>query len=299
VRFVILGDLHYSFYPDPAISQGRELFYDNLLAEIADLQPDVAFSIGDAVNEGRVQEFEGLLNLVKKRGLRDRFVIVTGNHDVRKNSRKSLHSILQPPARFWPNYEVPDRGYYAFDYAAARFAVLDTTKELLSETDWGGVIDPAQLDWLRSEVSDFNQRSQPQILIVLAHHPLQNTTTKSAKEMMNISNSDEVWEVLASLKRGRGLYFNGHNHVNSLAVRDHWYFVQAGAPYRCGDYRVCDIRPNDTGGLKIEIFTHDIANGSESTFALANQLGDALEHFGRQEQPKGTPVDRHLVFESP
>ena len=297
MRFIVLGDLHYSFYADPAITQGRELFYDNLLTEIADLQPDVVFSIGDAVNEGRLQEFEGLLNLVKKRGLRDRFVIVTGNHDVLKNSKQAVRFFLRPPARLWPDYNVPDSKFYAFDFDKARFVVLNSAQEM-QPADWGGLLDSAQLEWLRAEVSDFNQRSQLQLLVVLAHHPIQNTTTKSDKEMMNISNSVEVWEVLAGLKRGRGLYFNGHNHVNSLAVRDQWHFVQAGAPYRCGDYRVCDISPTAAGGLKIEVSTCDIGNGSESTFALANQLGDALEHFGRQEQPKGTLSDRQLVFES-
>lgn len=296
MRFVVLGDLHYTFYSEPALTQGRELFYDSLLTEITDLQPDLVFSIGDAVNNGRIQEYESLLSLVKKRGLRDRFIIVPGNHDVLKTTKRAAHFFLQPPARLFADYAVPATAYYAFDYDQTRFVVLDTPLEM-NDDDWGGRVDTEQLNWLQNEISCFNQHSDRRLLVVLAHHPLRDTTFRSEKFMMNIHNSEEVWSRLAELKQGPGLYFNGHNHTVSLALRDNWYFVQAGAPYRCADYRVCEVETGAAGGkLSVRISTRNINNGAESSVALANQLGDALEHFNHFEQPKGTASDRHLMF---
>ena len=137
-------------------------------------------------------------------------------------------------------------------------------------------MEQAQLDWLEAEVTRYNVQTQPQVLVVLAHHPLQDTTTKSTKAMMNIHNSNEVWTRLAELKRGRGFYFNGHNHVNSIALRDNWTFVEAGAIYSCADYQVCDIFLKDDTALEVKILTQAIANGSESSFELANRLGRLL-----------------------
>ena len=139
MRFIVLGDLHYSFYADPVLTQGRELFYDNLFNEVSELKPDLVFSIGDAVNEGRVQEYESFLNIVKKRGLSNRTIVVTGNHDVYSTSKSVARVYLHPPAKLFPEYSLPDTNYYAFDYGLARFVVLDSPLEI-SKNDWGGLI---------------------------------------------------------------------------------------------------------------------------------------------------------------
>jgi hypothetical protein len=167
----------------------------------------------------------------------------------------------------------------------------------MNHEDWGGQVEAVQLAWLEAEIADFNAASQPALLVVLAHHPLANTTFKSEKEKMNIHNSAEVWATLAKLKRGQGFFFNGHNHTVSLARREQWHFVQAGAPYRCVDYRLAEITPLTSTRLKVEISTKDINNGLLSTQTLAGQLGDAVEYFSTPDQPKGPPEERHLLVQ--
>lgn len=295
MRFIVLGDMHYSFYADPALTQGRELFFDSLLAEIADQKPDLVFSIGDAVNEGKPQEFESFLSLVKKRGLRDRFLIVPGNHDVLRMPKAALQSFLQPPARLFPGYELPATTYYSFSLEQAHFIVLDSSQEM-NESNWGGSLGTKQLHWLGQEIEAYNRADWPKVLVVLAHHPLKDTTTRSEEDMMNILESQEMWKQLEKLHRGRSLYFNGHNHSNSITTRNKWAFVQAGAIYRTSDYRVCDINSREKSMLQVSVWTKDINDGAESTAALANQLGDNLAHFRQLPNAKGLLGDRQTSF---
>lgn len=295
MRFIVLGDMHYSFYSDPALTQGRELFFDNLLAEIADLKPDLVFSIGDAVNEGKPQEFESFLNIIKKRGLRDRFLIVPGNHDVLKTPKTGLQTFLQPSARLFPGYELPETTYYSFGLEQAHFIVLDSAQEM-NDSNWGGVLGKQQLRWLGEEIEDYNKGDWPKVLVVLAHHPLKDTTSRSDREMMNIAESHELWKQLEKLQRGRGLFFNGHNHVDSIATKEKWAFVQAGAIYRTQDYRVCDIEQREKDVMHVSVWTKEINDGAESTIELANRLGDNLQYFSNPENAKGLLGDRQTSF---
>jgi 3',5'-cyclic-AMP phosphodiesterase len=255
MRFVILGDLHYSIYPTEKLKQMREEFYGRLFRTVKASNPDVVFAIGDVSHSGRAEEFEGVRDCAKQAGI-DHYYTINGNHDLWKIPRAEM-----------PKYNYnPKPGYFALYFdeniqlteqakAVWTFLLMDTAQQS-KHVDGGGKVDHHQLQWLQQEVDKSGEKP----LFVLGHHPLRGLTKFSSFPGMNIHNSAEVWQVLASKKNGLGFYFCGHNHANSEARRDNWLAVQTAAPINSVDFRVVQITPQ-----AMEMHLVPIEGGKDTT----------------------------------
>ncbi len=278
MRFVVLGDLHYSIYPDAANCALREEFFDRLFTSVAKQQPDVVIAIGDTTDNGYSEEFEGLHRAARRNKLE--FVTVNGNHDVLEMSKPEISRYTGNRFPYFALYFNPLTGLSdVTDHEAARFLIIDTPKER-SPKDHGGYVGPEQLAWLENQIAE----SEDKPLFIFGHHPLTHATRWSSFPMLSINNSKEVKRLLAQKRQGAAFYFCGHNHANSIDRRGNWNYIQTAAPLRSGDYRVIDFTSEE---VRLQTITFE--GGRELGQRLAQALGDFTNFPSR-----GFRLDREL-----
>lgn len=253
MRFIVLGDLHYANYRDPAIAAQRERVFEAFFRQVAAHDADLVFAIGDTTHRGTLEELSGQTALAKRCGLN--LIRVTGNHDTDSLEKSELAPFFlgdYPPAS-------ADELYTSFDFGPARFVLLDTSRVKMSSINWSGFVSEAQLSWLTGQIEQFNAATAPQSLIVMGHHPLYATTDRSNEEWLNIANSEEVGPIFARLQRLPGLYVCGHNHSNSIFGPDElgWHHLQAGAPLVCQSFRLVTVTEQT---IQVETVDFDLTN---------------------------------------
>ena len=290
MKFIVLGDLHYTDYETEAERATRDHFYETLFQRVAAEAADRVFAIGDLVHFGQHNELQGLFELAQRSGIQ--INAVTGNHD----TGTLLKNELRP--YFVEGKSTAAELYHAFSQDGIRFVMLDTSRELLADIDWSGFVSPEQLAWLTEEVHQFRQgHTGDQTLVVMGHHPIYGTTALSTKDKLNIANSDEVQQAFGTFQPGKALYFCGHNHVNSLAGPDRhgWLYVQCGAPLVALSFRVITINAD-----QIEIDTVDISTDLTAIKNTLTPIYEGLEHFSDVplEKAGGTALDRTLFLET-
>jgi 3',5'-cyclic AMP phosphodiesterase CpdA len=250
MRIVILGDLHYSHYTDPSHIEARERLFSTFFQQVAHLQPDLVFAIGDTTNLGLKEELEGLKRILQNSGLP--IINVVGNHDC----------YAQPKSEIAPYFlggreAVSTEAHYAsFSSGEIHFIVLDTARDR-DYTDYSGWVSEQQLQWLEAEIEQFNDNPELKQLFVLGHHPIYNTTRLSADVMSYIDNSIPVHSAFNKLQNKPGFYICGHNHVNSIAGPDsaNWYHVQSAAPLDCESFRLLTINQDK---IEVELVKFDL-----------------------------------------
>lgn len=281
MRFVVLGDLHYSSYHKDANINLQEEFFDRLFRTVAQQQPDAVFAIGDTTDNGLVEEFEGLHQCAKRN--RVDIITVNGNHDVLAISKQKLGIYTGNRFPYFALHFNPVSGSSTVtDPLAARFLVLDTPKEF-SPDDHSGFVGPEQLAWLENQIIE--SRAQP--LFAFGHHPLAHTTRWANFRMLSIENSKAVWKAFSHKEQGSAFYFCGHNHANSIVRRGNWHFIQSAAPLRTSDFRVIDFTPEE-----IQLQTVAIEGGA-TTNIIGHRLAKSLGDF-KNMPSKGWRHDRQF-----
>jgi hypothetical protein len=281
-----MGDLHYSVYNSAELCAAREDYYHRLFTSVLNLNPDVVFAIGDTVDNGLLEELEGLHNVARRAGLK--FYTVNGNHDLLRNPKTEIARYTGNQNRYYSRIYHPANGVStALDPEASRLVILDTPKEM-NEKDHGGYVDAEQINWLKGEIDASGNNP----LFIFGHHPLQGTTRWSSFPMLNIDNSKQVKLAFWRKQQGIGFYFCGHNHANSIVRRANWNFIQTAAPLRSSDFRVIDYTPES-----IHLFTAPIEGGDVSA-RLGNKLANAMGDFSKLPS-KGGRSDRELRITLP
>jgi 3',5'-cyclic-AMP phosphodiesterase len=247
MRFVVLGDLHYAEYTQPEHAAARDRLFTAFFSQIAKLQPDFVFAVGDTTNYGTFDEVSGLAGIVSACGVP--LICITGNHDCYSMPKTEL-------APYFLGGQVshsPSELYTAIDSGLARFILLDTARDRDYDR-YDGYVSPEQLEWLNGKIVQFNQLTTPRYLVAMGHHPIYNTTRRSEETMLNIENSSEVRAAFAKLERKPGFYFCGHNHCNSISEMDEvgWYHVQTADPLDSKSFRLVILSED-----KVEIETLD------------------------------------------
>jgi 3',5'-cyclic-AMP phosphodiesterase len=283
VRFIVLGDLHYSIYNSAELGTARDDYYDRLFTSVLNLKPDVVFAIGDTVDNGLPEELDGLHSIARRTGLF--FYTVNGNHDLLKTSKSQLARWTGNTNPFYSLTFNPVNKLSAQE--TGHFVVLDTPKEM-NEKDHGGYVSAEQLNWLKGEI----EASGENPLFVFGHHPLQGTTRWSIFPMLNIDNSKQVKLAFWRKQNAPAFYFCGHNHANSIVRRMNWNFIQTAAPLRSNDFRVIDYTPE-----QIQLYTVPL-EGGEATARLGNKLANAMGDFSKMPS-KGGRSDRQLTVNLP
>jgi predicted MPP superfamily phosphohydrolase len=247
MRFVIVGDLHYSLFVSRRLSQQRNEFYTRLFEKIASVNPQAVFLIGDVSHTSRTEELEGLREVAYHAGVKH-YYMVNGNHDLLR---------LKPEQIARHNYN-PRPGYFALalneqgqpEASSARsqqFVTLNTG-QWAKAFDPAGVVDPTQLGWLAEQIEQ-SQTTKP--LFVLGHHPLYNLTEWAWLPGMHLRNSQEVWQLLSRKQAGPGFYFCGHNHTNSYVQRGNWLLVQTAAPLATLSFRLVELTEENRVALRL------------------------------------------------
>jgi len=269
MKFALLGDLHYGTFANPEHAAACERVFETMFGQVAAHQSDMVIAIGDTTNLGTLEELRGEDAVAIRTGLN--LFRVTGNHDANELDKAELAPFFLGGQPSLSDSEL----YTSFDLGLARFVVLDTARSKLSNTDWSGFVSAEQLAWLAGEIESFNT-SDLQYLIVMGHHPIVNTTFRSADPMLNIANSDEVREIFGKLEGKTGLYICGHNHSNSIFGPDAqgWYFVQTGAPLDSECYRLITV---DEDGIKIELLDFDFS--APGHYAELEMVRSNMEHY--------------------
>ncbi|WP_209120990.1 metallophosphoesterase [Alkalihalobacillus sp. BA299] len=267
MRLVVMGDLHYSAIDEtiPGLYEARADFFEAFIREFFSIQADAHISLGDLTNYGATLELEGVYNIIRKYD--KPFYHALGNHDLYAQPRKNVLEITGQ-AR-----------YHSITTEHAVFVFLDTAKEMDYE-DWGGWVDDEQLQWLKSIV----QASGTKPMLVFAHHPVYNTTTRSDREKGSIHQDIDMWSVLSE-KEGVGIYFNGHTHVESIIEQENWTFVQLPACLDLHTLRMVEIDEKE-----IRITPVDITN--EKIVGCAPTLYNNMKHFTHNPEARGKESDR-------
>ncbi len=280
MRFIVLGDLHYTIYNTETLRQACDEYYEMLFSSVLEQQADVVLAIGDTVDNGTSEEFEGLHACAHRVGLN--FVTVNGNHDLLQQTKAEIALWTGNPQPYFTQYFNPQNGRsHCLDRQAAPFVVLDTPKEK-SLKDHGGYVGSQQLSWLKQQIDD--SRDLP--LFVFGHHPLQRATRWAALPMLNIDNSRDVKLAFFRKQHGAAFYFCGHNHANSIVRSNNWNFVQTAAPLRTNDFRVIDFEPH-------EVRLHTVSLTGSRPGKLADQLMHGMGDFLKWPA-KGFGADRQL-----
>lgn len=223
MKLAILGDLHYYRPVNETTNRSHLLFFKNVLQEFFRDNYDYYISLGDMTHFGTKEEFNEIYSIVELFDASGKFQQILGNHDAITHTKEELTNKLGYPL------------YRSVEGKEAKLIFLDTTLEQSPE-NWSGVIDQEQLDWLEKEV--ITSGTKP--VLIFSHHPIYNTTAHSEEEWMFIQNSKEVARIIKQ-KEGAGIFFNGHNHINSIVDIDNWYFVQSAALFCSLSFREVEI----------------------------------------------------------
>jgi Icc protein len=271
MRLVLLGDFHYSALEEKDRIQEKEIFdirdkyYEKVITNFLNTEGDYHIALGDVTNYGNKEELKYICGAMKNNGVN--FIHVIGNHDSYNSSKEEILK------------ETKQERYFSIVDKDIKLIIIDSTLETNYEC-WGGSIDEEQLQWLENEILD----AEGKTVLIFSHHPVYNTTALSKEKNLYIQEIEELNRIL-SMHKGRGVFFCGHNHVNSICKRDNWYFVQTAAAIDINAFRVVDIAEE-----KIYFNYKEVDEVRE----FSNFLGNNMTHFRIKEGAEGREEDRVL-----
>ncbi|WP_208585560.1 metallophosphoesterase family protein [Gracilibacillus suaedae] len=271
MKFAVIGDLHFPKVDSSVegLEEAKGDFYRSFLELFLGNEADLHISLGDLTHYGTTDELEDVYQIINSQGRN--FYHVLGNHDLYAQSIENVLKITGQPL------------YHTIAKGNAVFAFLNTAKEMDYE-DWGGSINQEQLAWLEEVV----EASGTKPLFVFAHHPVYNTTSRSDIDKLSIDSNIDMWRVLEK-KKGQAVYFNGHNHQNSIVHQGNWTFVQIAACLDEQAWRAVELTDN-----YIIISHHKVSNP-----LMSNQAAFVSEHmnyFHPSSEAAGTEKDIQCVL---
>lgn len=273
MKLMIMGDLH---YPEQLVNANQEMeeardrFFSQYLEEFLTLEGDYHISIGDLTHAGTTSEFTFIMNHVASSLPDGRFLYVVGNHDTHSSSKDDIQALTGQPR------------YLAIEEEEAVLILLDTARE--TPENWGGMIDDEQLDWLREQMNKYGHK----LLLVFAHHPIYNTTARSTETMMCLDPALDLWPIINE-HQGPGIFFNGHNHVQSMVQRGRWQFVQVAA--------VPDLPVATSVNLQdLSISIERVQLSAAPYRKLAEIFSGGMYDYDPHPKAEGDEVSNHLKF---
>ncbi|WP_181430005.1 metallophosphoesterase family protein [Paenibacillus illinoisensis] len=235
MRLALLGDYHYSSmsHGTEEMKAARVRAYEHMLKAFLEVEADFHISIGDLTHEGTAQEFGSIFSFLSRS--ERNFIHVLGNHDTYSIPKHEISKLTGQ-----------DR-YRAIDTPHAKLIFLDTTQEM-NPADWGGELDEEQLTWLKEELTNSHDKQ----VLIFGHHPVFDTTARSTLDKLYIRPQDELKSIFNNQPEG-GIYFCGHNHINSIVKQGKWHYVQTAACLDVPAYRVIEVHEG-----QVEITHHPI-----------------------------------------
>lgn len=214
MRIRLMADLHYMLNKENAIGDTffrdylRHFFHDGPAA-------DWYVSLGDITQNGEEAEYRGVFSIIDSLGKRASFLHIPGNHD--------LYAADASQAERWGSTPPIEGGQGVMPTGHGLFVFLDSC-QAKNKADWGGRLGDRKREWFAEQLS----RSEGKPVFVFAHHPLPGTTALTEREMMRIEQADALGGILESVE-APCIWFNGHNHIQSIVRRRNWTFVQTAS----------------------------------------------------------------------
>lgn len=120
-------------------------------------------------------------------------------------------------------------------------------------------------------------------MLVFAHHPVHVTTTGSDREKGSIDPSIDMWRILRQ-KKGTGIYFNGHTHVDSITVQHGWTFIQLSACLDQHAYRIAEITGEEVRVQAVDIIDSTLTDQLPEIFTYMNHFRATPHARGKQQE---------------
>lgn len=209
----ILGDVHY-IKSKQELKQASDVqlkpYYEAFLSYMMKETHSSKFlSVGDIAHTGQKSEFFEFYDLIREYQIDLSHVM--GNHDLLRYKKD----------------EFADLEFYRRDSLLREkdydILFLDTAKEK-REDDWGGLLTGSQLEFLKKCVVESGHK----LLIIVAHHPIFDTTYGSTDYLMSIDENETIHRIL-DMKIGQGIFVCGHTHLSSMIKKKNWLIVQAAS----------------------------------------------------------------------
>ncbi len=273
LRLALMGDLHYPGI-DPENRQlltVRDRFYKRYVSMFFEIKAHWHISLGDLTHHGTDKEFAEICRCIRATGMP--FRLVPGNHDTLSMTKSELLSFIDQPL------------YDAIETEEGMLVFLDTTRERRPD-DWSGHMDAEQLRWLECCI----ERSGDKPIFIFAHHPVHNTTAMSDLNKMHIDPAIGLRSVLQK-KNGIGLFFNGHNHIHSIASENRWHFIQTAAVLCHPSFRIVEIDEKEIRTKVVSVHEPDMLQD-------ARILCGNLPGYHQVPDAQGGPADRDLTIPS-
>ena len=280
VRFAQISDIHISTLGDYAeLLSSRAA--DFLAATLADLnqQADLDFVLltGDLFNtptRQNVAVFQQVIQL-----LRQPYYIIPGNHDRRDPNdvegltRREFAQRFNPQFQARPTAPKAQAGYWS---VTVRPEVQLIGLDSIRDKDWGGIIDPIQIEWLEGELATHADK----LIILTVHHPFHSLAPIDSHPDWRNFVCDNGPEMLALLDQYPQVkvVLTGHHHqtrTDLLGGRLH-LACPALAVYPCA-YRMLHLTRSADGVWQIEWQTHPATDSATLAEARERMIQAWLE----------------------
>ena len=217
-------ELVFATLADPQVSNymfGRYQSFQEACMDLenAECEFDAIVGIGDIAENGLLEEYQLVYNEIN--GLSKRFIMGSGNHDIRLRAYSQSYDRFTNFVEALNRDETVTKNAYAegkFAYSEVvngyKFIVLGSDKMVFEEA----YISPEQLAWLDAELESANGKP----VFVINHQPLKlthnlpttwgNGTNKEAGSIGD--QNDEVREILVRhAEKGNVFFLTGHLHA--------------------------------------------------------------------------------------
>ena len=121
--FAMVGDLH--------IQNANTAWLERMLTELDGRGTPFLVLLGDMVDQGSREDFQGLITLLENRGWKDKTLMVVGNHDVFYEGWEHYKTLVGP-------------SHYRVKVGSLNFIAVDTGD---------GTVGQDQFDWLQGELA--------------------------------------------------------------------------------------------------------------------------------------------------
>lgn len=272
MKLVLMGDFHYpalkELEKESKVIEIRDLYYKRVIEEFLNIEGDYHISLGDLTNYGEKEEFKYVCNSLKTN--KANFIHVIGNHDSYMSSKDEITKATG------------QKRYFSEEKEDMKLIFIDSTLETNYDS-WIGDIDKEQLNWLEEEI----KAADGKLVMIFSHHPVYNTTALSTEKNLYIRQIDEVNRILSTHK-GKGIFFCGHNHKNSIVEKDNWIYVQTGAVLDLNAFRVVEIDKEKVNFKYKELENITIRESSKI-------IGNNMNHFFLKEDAEGAIKDKECI----
>lgn len=216
LHFAQISDIHISSLGDhhDLLSGQAADFLANICGQL-NRRDDLDFVLitGDLFDTASHQEFDRFQEAIKT--LQKPYYVIPGNHDRRSPESDSGLTHYDFARHFNPQIEarstsaMTQMGYWSINLdPKVQLIGLDSIKD----DDWSGVVDVAQLEWLKDEL-----KAQADKLIILAvHHPLHTLSPIDELPRWYKFVCDNSGEIMALLDRHPQvkIVLTGHHHLS-------------------------------------------------------------------------------------